>query len=245
MRINDPEAMADSKNHQHKDISLLSDEAFAALVEQEYIDQQSPQDELAKQKVWNVLDNRVNQLDELPQKDHLSKKITRYFSSILSVAAAAVMVLALVPLLSSYQVIDVERDRVKGEDDFPLVNLSAFTLRDDGTLHTVRGPRAIGDTIVFKLDLARPFAVALAMSYTDGKPQVRYRTATLQPGVARLLESGGKVYGYQLEREDKRLTFCAIAAENERRLSQKIRLLTRIWATLPRASCVTLDSAGT
>lgn len=233
--------MTDAGNHSNRDLSLLDDEQFMALIESEYHQQGRPLDELAKQKAWNALQSRINDNASVgnPEQD-IAKTVSARVSSVLSLAAAAVMVLALVPMLSSYPVSTMERS--KGADDFPLVNISAFALQSNGEIRGFRGAQAPGTTIVFKVDLPRQYALALAMTKDNGRPEVRYRTTAVEPGMGQLLQAGGTVYGYRLESADQRLTFCAIAAENERKLGQRIRLLTRIWDSLPKASCVQLGT---
>jgi hypothetical protein len=233
--------MTDAENHSDRDLSLLDAEQFMALIESEYSQQGRPLDELAKQKAWNRLQSRISEPTATgnPEQD-IAKKVSARVSSVLSLAAAAVMVLALVPMFSSYPVSTMERS--KGTDDFPLVNISAFALQSDGEIRSFKGAQAPGTTIVFKVDLPRPYALALAMTKGNGRPEVRYRTTAVEPGMGQLLEADGKIYGYRLESADQRLTFCAIAAEDERKLGQRIRLLTRIWDSLPKASCVLLDT---
>ena len=172
------------------------------------------------------------------KSQQISKKVPRRFLSILSVAAAAVLVLALMPMLLSYHISDTERN--KRGSEFPVINLSAFAVQANGELQSIGGIQAPGNTVVFKVDIAQPYAIALAMSKGNGRPEVRYRAGTLKPGIGQLLQAEGRRFGYQLKSADKQISFCAIAADNESRLSQKIRLLTRIWANLPGASCVQL-----
>jgi hypothetical protein len=234
--------MTKSEKNKHQNYPLLSDEEFMTLVEQDFNQHGQPLDELAKQKAWTALQSRISgatAVEDLHQPA-MAKKVSQRVSSLLSLAAAAVMVLALVPMLSSYQTTGPERS--KGGGDFPLVNISAFTLQSNGEMQSVRGTQAPGKTVVFKVDMSRPYVIALAMAKDNGRPEVRYRAGVLQPGMGRLLQADGQVYGYQLESGDNALMFCAIAAENEHRLSQRIRLLTRIWADLPKASCVHIDS---
>ena len=94
------------------------------------------------------------------------------------------MVLALVPMLSSYQTAGVER--TKGEGDFPLVNISAFALQRGGDIQSFNEAQAPGTTIVFKVDLSRPYAIALAMAKGGGRPEVRYRSAAVQAGIGQI-----------------------------------------------------------
>jgi hypothetical protein len=234
--------MTESEKNSHIDLLLLSDEEFTTLVEQDYNKHGQPLDEVAKQKTWNTLQARINDaaITGNPQQHAIADKVSQRLSSIFSLAAAAVMILALVPMFSSYQLSESERS--KGDGDFPLVNISAFTLQGNGEMRSLRGAQARGKTVVFKVDMSRPYVIALAMAKGNGRPEVRYRAGIFQPGMGQLLQADGKVYGYQLESGDNGLMFCAIAAENERRLSQRIRLLTRIWDKLPKASCVQIDA---
>lgn len=161
-------------------------------------------------------------------------------TNLLSLAAAAVLVFALMPLLMTYDVTSTER--TKGVNDFPLINISAFTVGENGELQPAMGDEPAGTTLVFKVDTPQSYIVVLAMSRGNEIPTVRYKAGQLQAGVGQLLRKQSKVYGYELDSGDKNLKFCAISAENEHKMNQRLRLLTRIWVHLPKASCVLVSA---
>lgn len=222
---------------------LVSDKEFVALIESKYHGEGRPQSDIARQAVWNQLEKQflgssLNQDANIhsPFSTTVSEAITR----IISVAAAAVLLLSVAPLFSDSRLLTSER--IKGATDFPLVNITAFAVKNDGELQPVSGSQNQGTTIVFKIDTPKATRVALAMSKADKPPQVRYQAGVLSPGMGRLLKDDGRVYGYELERGDQRLRFCAIASDDEKTLNQRLRLITRVWGSLPSASCVLINA---
>jgi hypothetical protein len=240
--------------------ALLSDEEFATLVEREFHEQGGLHDELTRRKLWNTVEqqlfdyttenatdnateNATNQEPEIqhPELEHkVSRKISETITNVVSLMAAAVLLLAIVPMFANNAVFNSER--IKGMGDFPLVNISAFVVKKDGELRPAKAAENVGATLVFKVDLPKDSNIALAMSKAGDRPKVRYRAGKLSPGVGQLLEKDGRIYGYLLEHGDHRLKVCAIASENEKILSRRLRLLSRVWDRLPSASCVSVNT---
>jgi hypothetical protein len=222
---------------------LLNDEEFVTIMEHEYQDLGRPQNEIAHKRLWNALESDLfssNPGHEPGLDSQISRTISESLVNIVSVAAAAVLLLSIVPLFSDNRLYSV--DRIKGIGDFPLVNISAFVVKDDGELQAASGQLGRGTTLVFKIDTPKPVAVALAMSKADKPPQVRFRTDIMTSGAGQLLTDDGRVYGYELEVGDRQLKICAIASENEKSLSRRLRLIARVWNSLPDASCVMINS---
>lgn len=236
--------MTEKNNHDMELHSpLISDEEFVALMDNRYHAQGRPQNDIAKQKLWNTLE--TNLPDNTPSRrqpylySQISRKVSETITNIISVAAAAVLLLSIVPLFSDNRLFTGERS--KGLGDFPLVNISAFVVKDDGELQLASGLENKGTTIVFKVDTPKPTSVVLAMSKAGEPPQVRFRAGVLPSGVGQLLKTDDRVYGYELERGDQNLKICAIASDDEKTLNRRLRLITRVWNNLPSASCVMIN----
>jgi len=165
----------------------------------------------------------------------MSETITK----LVSIAAVAVLLLSAALLLDNHS---FTTKPVDSASDFPRVNLAAFVVKDNGDLQPVNGFQNPGSTLVFKVDTFEPVIVALTVSQAGEPPQLRFRTEVLSAGAEQLLLKDGQVFGYELKHREQSIKFCAIASESKNSLNRRLRLISRIWDSLPDSSCVSINT---
>lgn len=207
--------------------TLLSDEEFAALMSAEYGQQGQPVDELARQRVWQ----RLNVATTTP------RQISR---SPWYAAVALVAGLLVVPFLA-IQGPGVEQLRPKGDTATAAdVSLTAHVLGPGANLLPASHSVAPAQTLVFKVDLTQPAALALALSRNGETPQVRFVT-DMEPGLQQPLALDSSAYGYTVEGTDRVLRFCLLAYGEREELESWIGNLEDAWNSVGPGQCVELQ----
>jgi len=217
-----------SQNKAETDKNLLSDDDFVALMDAEYQSMQTSENELEKQQIWQSIDQRIQK----------TKRVSR--RTWLSLASAAMIVLAVLPLLllnTSPQV----SIRLKGEQTpLPALHLSVYSFNSNGELKPLSHTANVGDTLVFKIGATEQVVVGLTTAVNQREPLVRFVSDKLAAGMEQLLERDGRAYGYIVEVDDRELEFCAIAAYGTDQLEVAIKSFIDKQNLLAREACVTL-----
>lgn len=228
--INDQQTDSDEERLDNR---LLSDEDFVKLMDAEFTTRENAQsklsDDLAKRKVWK----RIHQ--------HIQFKKWRQRKTLFSVAAAALVVIAILPVMVFVE--QKPNERTKGVS--PVVAapmLQVFSMDEQGRLHASRGVHNIGSTIVFKVQSENARFVALLMSKNDDPPSLRFTGLVPPTATYHLLQNERNAYGYMFDPDDKKLRFCVLAAANEMALKQALATAKQDWLSLPGSSCAQLET---
>ena len=216
--------MKQSQEKPDIETDLLSDEEFAALIQQEFSAGDERVDEIEKQQVWNDI-----------QGDAI-KRTKRLTTPWISLAVAAVLVMVFIPLLNINMPVD-DGTRIKGSATMLPVYLSAFRLEANGALAPVSQSVTVGDTLVFKLGAVEQLVVGLAVSENDGNARTRFVSDRMSAGMEQLLERDERTYGYVVEKEHNKLLFCAVAGRTTEELESVISMLDQTWNAIPHEAC--------
>ncbi len=207
---------------------LLDDAAFAQLMQAEYARQAADAgDHLQRERIWRRIQTRA---------------AWRRWRAWLPAAAAAVLVLALAPLLQSEQDGDLRRKGDAATEQ--VVFLQVQVLGADGQTLPLGPALHPGDTLVFSSKVSRPGSVALAMAGGDSVPGIRFSADNHHPGVWQRLQRDGQAYGYRIEAGDSTLRFCLIGADTSGDLQQRSSALADLWPYLPASACAVINAGG-
>jgi len=210
------------------DKNLLSDDDFVALMEAEYQSIPASENELEKQQIWQSIEQKI-------QKSQRTHRPIWF-----SFASAAVIVLAVLPLLwlSTSPSPSV---RLKGEQaPLPALHLSVYALNNQGELKPLSYTVNAGDTLVFKIGATEPVVVGLAAAVNHSELKVRFVSDKLAAGMEQLLERDDRAYGYIVELDDRELAFCAVGAYRIDQLEVAMKSFINKQDLLPREACLTL-----
>lgn len=216
--------MSKSDKDGMKQEKLLSDEDFAQLMDTEFSSQTDAEDEITQQRIWKKIEPEL-----------VTKAPRQKIANWMSIAAAAVLVLAIAPLL--FITDEQETLRPKGNAAASPATFTAFRVSDAGGLTVAPERLDVGDTLLFKVKLLKGKHVAMAVTVNQGAPKVRFVTRFDSLESEQLLQRDGKSYGYQFAESDKQVRFCLITAETEIQLQELANKLATTWLALPASAC--------